>query len=323
MRTEDFDYELPPGLIATHPLPERTASRMMVISREQGTIEHRKFAELPSFVRDDDLFVFNDTRVVPARFFSDDRRIELLRVDNADPLHWRCLVRPGKRMKVGRSVEIGGSTGTVTGIDELGYRLITWDQPVDEDAHGELAIPPYMERGEEAPDAERYQTVYARQDGAVAAPTAGLHFTPDLIASLPHAFLTLHVGPGTFRPVQVDNPAEHRMHDEAYELGAASAERITRAGRVISVGTTVTRVLEHLGRRGPVTAGQGRTDIFIYPPYKFQVVDGLLTNFHLPKSTLLMLVSAFANRDLVMEAYEQAVRERYRFYSYGDCMLIL
>ena len=323
MRTEDFDYELPPELIATHPLPERTASRMMVISREQGTIEHRKFAELPSFVRDDDLFVFNDTRVVPARFFSDDRRIELLRVDNADPLHWRCLVRPGKRMKVGRSVEIGGSTGTVTGIDELGYRLITWDKPVDEGAHGELALPPYMERGEEASDAERYQTVYARQDGAVAAPTAGLHFTPELMASLPHAFLTLHVGPGTFRPVQVDDPAEHRMHDEAYELGAASAERITRAGRVLSVGTTVTRVLEHLGRRGPVTAGRGHTDIFIYPPYEFQVVDALLTNFHLPKSTLLMLVSAFANRDLVMEAYEQAVREQYRFYSYGDCMLIL
>ena len=323
MRTEDFDYELPPELIATHPLPERTASRMMVISREQDTIEHRKFAELPSFVRDDDLFVFNDTRVVPARFFSNDRRIELLRVDNADPLHWRCLVRPGKRMKVGRSVEIGDSTGTVTGIDELGYRLITWDKPVDEGAHGELALPPYMERGEEASDAERYQTVYARQDGAVAAPTAGLHFTPELMASLPHAFLTLHVGPGTFRPVQVDDPAEHRMHDEAYELGAASAERITRAGRVLSVGTTVTRVLEHLGRRGPVTAGRGHTDIFIYPPYEFQVVDALLTNFHLPKSTLLMLVSAFANRDLVMEAYEQAVREQYRFYSYGDCMLIL
>jgi len=323
MRTSDFDYELPPDLIATHPLPERTASRMMVLRREQGTIEHRKFAELPSFVREDDLFVFNDTRVVPARFFSNDKRIELLRVDNADPLHWRCLVRPGKRMKVGRSVEIGDSTGTVTGIDELGYRLITWDKPVDEGAHGELALPPYMERGEEASDAERYQTVYARQDGAVAAPTAGLHFTPELMASLPHAFLTLHVGPGTFRPVQVDDPAEHRMHDEAYELGAASAERITRAGRVLSVGTTVTRVLEHLGRRGPVTAGRGHTDIFIYPPYEFQVVDALLTNFHLPKSTLLMLVSAFANRDLVMEAYEQAVREQYRFYSYGDCMLIL
>ena len=323
MRTSDFDYELPPDLIATHPLPERTASRMMVISREQGTIEHRKFAELPSFVREDDLFVFNDTRVVPARFFSNDKRIELLRVDNADPLHWRCLVRPGKRMKVGRSVEIGDSTGTVTGIDELGYRLITWDKPVDEGAHGELALPPYMERGEEASDAERYQTVYARQDGAVAAPTAGLHFTPELMASLPHAFLTLHVGPGTFRPVQVDDPAEHRMHDEAYELGATSAEQITQAGRVISVGTTVTRVLEHLGRRGPVTAGQGHTDIFIYPPYEFQVVDALLTNFHLPKSTLLMLVSAFANRDLIMEAYEQAVREQYRFYSYGDCMLIL
>ena len=226
-------------------------------------------------------------------------------------------------MKVGRTVEVGPSTGTVTGIDELGYRLITWDHPVDEAIHGELALPPYMERGEEPSDNERYQTVYARQDGAVAAPTAGLHFTPELIASLPHAFLTLHVGPGTFRPVQVDDPAEHRMHEEAYELGPNPAERITRAGRVISVGTTVTRVLEHLGRNGSVTAGQGRTDIFIYPPYSFRIVDALLTNFHLPKSTLLMLVSAFANRELILEAYEEAVRERYRFFSYGDCMLIL
>ena len=157
----------------------------------------------------------------------------------------------------------------------------------------------------------------------IGAPTAGLHFTPELIDSLPHSFLTLHVGPGTFRPVQVDDPAEHRMHDEAYELSAESADRITRAGRVISVGTTVTRVLEHLGRDGPISAGQGRTDIFIYPPYKFRVVAALLTNFHLPKSTLLMLVSAFANRELILEAYEEAVRERYRFYSYGDCMLIL
>jgi len=323
VRTDDFDCELPPGLIATHPLPERMASRMMVIDRKHGTIEHCLFAELPRFVRQNDLLVFNDTRVISARFFSNDRRIELLRVDSSDPLHWRCLVRPGKRMKMGRSVEVGASTGTVTGIDELGYRLITWDHPVDENTHGELALPPYMERGEEASDAERYQTVYARQDGAVAAPTAGLHFTPELIDSLPHAFLTLHVGPGTFRPVQVDDPAEHRMHDEAYELGAESADRITRAGRVISVGTTVTRVLEHLGHDGPISAGQGRTDIFIYPPYKFRIVDALLTNFHLPKSTLLMLVSAFANRNLIMEAYKQAVREEYRFYSYGDCMLIL
>ena len=166
---------------------------MMLINREQSTIEHHNFAELPSFIRNDDLLVFNDTRVVRARFFSNDRRIELLRVDCTDPLHWRCLVRPGKRMKVGRTVEVGPSTGTVTGIDELGYRLISWDQPVDESIHGELALPPYMERGEEPSDGERYQTVYAREEGAVAAPTAGLHFTPDLVASLPHAFLTLHV----------------------------------------------------------------------------------------------------------------------------------
>jgi len=323
VRTDDFDYELPPELIATHPLAERTASRMMVIDRERGTIEHRLFSGLPTFLRDNDLLVFNDTRVIPARFFSNDKRIELLRVDNSALLHWRCLVRPGKRMKIGRTVEVGPSTGTVTAIDELGYRLVSWDHPVDESAHGELALPPYMQRGEEESDVERYQTVYARQDGAVAAPTAGLHFTPELIDSLPHAFLTLHVGPGTFRPVQVDDPAEHRMHDEAYELNANSADRITRAGRVISVGTTVTRVLEHLGRDGPISAGQGRTDIFIYPPYTFRVVDALLTNFHLPKSTLLMLVSAFANRELILEAYEEAVRERYRFYSYGDCMLIL
>lgn len=323
MRTEDFDYELPPELIASHPLVERSASRMMVINREQSTIEHHNFAELPSFIRNDDLLVFNDTRVVRARFFSNDRRIELLRVDCTDPLHWRCLVRPGKRMKVGRTVEVGPSTGTVTGIDELGYRLISWDQPVDESIHGELALPPYMERGEEPSDGERYQTVYAREEGAVAAPTAGLHFTPDLVASLPHAFLTLHVGPGTFRPVQADNPAEHKMHEEAYELSAETADQISHAERVFSVGTTVTRVLEHLGQNGSVTAGQGRTNIFIYPPYQFRIVDALLTNFHLPKSTLLMLVSSFANRELILEAYRQAVRERYRFFSYGDCMLIL
>ena len=296
---------------------------MMVINREEGTITHHQFCDLPTFVRENDLFVFNDTRVVPARFFSNDRRVELLRVDCADPLHWRCLVRPGKRMKVGRTVEVGPSTGTVTGIDELGYRLITWDHPVDEAIHGELALPPYMERREEPSDNERYQTVYAREEGAVAAPTAGLHFTPDLVASLPHAFLTLHVGPGTFRPVQVNNPAEHKMHEEAYELGAETADQISHAERVISVGTTVTRVLEHLGQNGSVTAGQGHTDIFIYPPYSFRIVDALLTNFHLPKSTLLMLVSAFANRELILEAYEEAVRERYRFFSYGDCMLIL
>lgn len=326
VRTSDFDYALPPELIAKHPLPERTGSRMMVIHRDRGEIEHRHFADLPAFVEPGDLFVFNDTRVVPARFFSNDGRIELLRVDSSNPLHWRCLVRPGKRMKVGRTVEVGTSTGTVVGIDELGYRLIDWDHPVDEAAHGQLALPPYMDRGEEDADAERYQTVYAREEGAVAAPTAGLHFTPELIESLPHTFLTLHVGPGTFRPVQVEDPAEHRMHDEAFHLGEDAARRINAARRVLSVGTTVTRVLEHLGREaqgGPLASASGRTDIFIYPPYQFRVVDALLTNFHLPKSTLLMLVSALAGRDLILHAYQEAVRERYRFFSYGDCMLIV
>ena len=323
MRTDDFDYELPPELIAKYPLEDRAASRMMVIHRESAEIEHLKFSDLTRFVRESDLFVFNDTRVVPARFFSNDHRIELLRVENSDLLHWRCLVRPGKRMKVGRSVEVGECTGTVTGIDDLGYRLIEWDRPVDEATHGQLALPPYMDREQEDSDQDRYQTVYAREEGAVAAPTAGLHFTPELIDALPHAFLTLHVGPGTFRPVKVDDPAEHKMHDEAYQLDADAAERIRAAKRVVSVGTTVTRVLEHLGKTGSLQAGAGRTDIFIYPPYQFQLVDALLTNFHLPKSTLLMLVSALAGKDLVMHAYEEAVKEHYRFYSYGDCMLIV
>lgn len=323
MRTADFDFHLPRELIARHPLPERTASRMLVIERETRTIRHQQFADLPNLIRDNDLFVFNDTRVVPARFFSNDGRIELLRVESADLHHWRCLVKPGKRMKVGRTVEVGESTGTVTAIDELGYRHLTWDRPVDEAAHGRLALPPYMAREQEAGDTERYQTVYAREEGAVAAPTAGLHFSDELVDSLPHTFLTLHVGPGTFRPVQVDDPTEHKMHEEAYHLSAESAEKINNARRVISVGTTVTRVLEHLGRSGPLSAESGRTDIFIYPPYEFQVVDALLTNFHLPKSTLLMLVSSFADRDLILEAYEEAVKEQYRFYSYGDCMLII
>lgn len=322
--TSDFDFELPEELIARYPLADRAASRMLVVDRARGTIDHRKFSDLPHYVQFGDHFVFNDTRVIPARFFSNDGRTELLRLDTADPLHWRCLVRPGKRMKVGRTVEVGESTGTVVDIDEKGNRLISWDQPVDVAAHGQLALPPYMERQQEDSDYERYQTVYAKEEGAVAAPTAGLHFTPELVASLPHSFLTLHVGPGTFRPVQVENPAEHDMHEENFFLSAESARQINEAERVISVGTTVTRVLEHLGKCGaPLTESRGSTDIFIYPPYQFRVVDALLTNFHLPKSTLLMLVSALAGRDLILEAYRQAVEERYRFYSYGDCMLVV
>ena len=324
MRTSDFDFELPDELIARYPLEDRAASRMLVIDRARGTIAHRKFSELSQYVQFGDHFVFNDTRVIPARFFSNDGRTELLRLDNGDPLHWKCLVRPGKRMKVGRTIEIGESVGTVIEIDEKGNRLIQWDQEVDPASHGHLALPPYMERQQEDSDNERYQTVFAREEGAVAAPTAGLHFTPELVSSLPHSFLTLHVGPGTFRPVQVEDPTEHEMHEESYYLNARSALEINQAERVIAVGTTVTRVLEHLGRGGQaLSEAKGSTDIFIYPPYKFQVVDALLTNFHLPKSTLLMLVSALASRDLIMEAYRQAVAERYRFYSYGDCRLIV
>ncbi len=324
LRTSDFDFELPPELIARHPLPDRQASRMLVIDRAAGTISHQQFTDLPGHLCDGDRLVLNDTRVLPARFFSNDERTELLRLDHTNPLQWRCLVRPGKRMKVGRTIEIGDSTGTVTEIDAEGNRLISWDKPVDETIHGRLALPPYIDRQQEDADRERYQTVYAKQDGAIAAPTAGLHFTPELLAAHPHSFLTLHVGIGTFRPVSVDDFQEHRMHEEHFELSAQAADEINAANRVIAVGTTVTRTLEHLGRHGaPLEAAAGSTDIFIYPPYQFNVVDSLLTNFHLPKSTLLMLVSALASRELILEAYHQAVREKYRFYSYGDCMLIL
>jgi S-adenosylmethionine:tRNA ribosyltransferase-isomerase len=332
MPTSDFDYHLPGELIASHPLAERSASRMLVVRRGSGALEHRKITDLPDYRRPGDLLVMNDTRVVPARFFSNDGRIEILRLENTGPLTWRCMVKPGKRMKPGRTVEIGRRTGTVIGLDDDGYRIIEWDGPVDEETHGRLALPPYIERTEEPADRERYQTVFAREEGAVAAPTAGLHFTPELLQELPHAFLTLHVGPGTFRPVQADDPTEHRMHEESFRLGEETAGKVNEAGRVIAVGTTTVRVLEHLAAVHPsadedgkprLAAAAGTTDIFIHPPYRFRVIDGLLTNFHLPKSTLLMLVSAFAGTELVMKAYAEAIRERYRFFSYGDCMLIL
>jgi S-adenosylmethionine:tRNA ribosyltransferase-isomerase len=332
LSTDDFDFHLPPELIARHPLPDRQASRMLVVDRTAGTINHQKFTDLPAFLRDGDRLVLNNTRVVPARFFSNDGRIELLRLGGPDPLHWLCLVKPGKRMKPGRTIGIGDATGTVMAIDADGNRLIEWDREVDPDTHGQLALPPYLDRQQEDADRERYQTVYAREEGAIASPTAGLHFTPGLLETLPHSFLTLHVGLGTFRPVSVDNVADHRMHEERFHLDAETAAHINAAQRVVAVGTTVTRVLEHLGReldtghptvKPALTAASGATDIFIYPPYRFRIVDALLTNFHLPKSTLLMLISALAGRDLILEAYAEAIAERYRFYSYGDCMLIV
>lgn len=320
-RTADYDFHLPEHLIASRPLEKREASRMLVLHRDTGRIEHRMFSDITGFQKPGDRWIFNDTRVVPARFFSDDGGIELLKLESPDPRTWRCLVKPGRKMKIGRTVTIGGITGTVTNIFENGNRLIEWDAPVDPDEHGKLALPHYMEREMEDADKERYQTVYSREEGAIAAPTAGLHFTPEIMQQLPHDFLTLHVGVGTFRPVKAEDVKDHDMHSENYDLPVVTAENIKAAERVVAVGTTVTRVLEHIGPE--MQPGSGSTDIFIYPPRQLQVVDALLTNFHLPQSTLIMLVSAFAGRDTVLSAYAEAVAENYRFYSYGDCMLII
>ncbi|MEM9080774.1 MAG: tRNA preQ1(34) S-adenosylmethionine ribosyltransferase-isomerase QueA [Verrucomicrobiota bacterium] len=325
LRTADFSYHLPPELIASQPLPDRTASRMMVIHRHSGLIEHKSFTDFPSYLTPDDLLILNDTKVVPARFFSNDHSIELLRLEELSPTRWRSMVRPGKKMKPGRTVQLGSSTGTVVEIDPDGNRLIDWNTPPDP-ALGALALPHYMERDPDKQDETRYQTSFAREEGAIAAPTAGLHFTPDILAQLNHTFLTLHVGIGTFRPVKSELVADHPMHSENFHLSPQTASKIQQSpGRTIAVGTTVTRVLEHLATTQPdyPQPASGSTDIFIYPPYQFRAVDALLTNFHLPESTLIMLVSALASKDLILHAYQQAVTKQYRFYSYGDCMLIL
>ena len=302
---------------------------MLVIHRGTGKIEHRMFSDFETYTHEDDLVVLNNTRVIPARVFSDDGRIEMLCLDRLSPTTWRCLCKPGKRMKPGRSATVGSVKGTVEEVFENGDRLIEWESPVDLQRHGHLALPHYMGREDEELDQERYQTVFAEEEGAIAAPTAGLHFTAEVLKRLRHDFITLHVGVGTFRPVSAENIREHEMHSEKFRVTAETISRINAAKRVISVGTTVTRVLEsiadgspskRISQSGPVS---GETDIFLHPPYRFKAVDALLTNFHLPKSTLIMLVSAFAGRELTLEAYRQAVAERYRFYSYGDCMLIL
>ena len=323
LRTADFHYHLPKQLIATHPRKERASSRLLIVHRDTGEIEHGHFADFPSMLEAGDLCVFNDTRVMRARFFSNDRKKELLRLDFHDPLRWRCLVRPGKRLGLGHGIEIGAAKGTVEEILENGERVISFDREVDVSGHGTLALPPYMGRESEVVDEERYQTVFAAEDGAVAAPTAGLHFTRAMMAEVPHTFVTLHVGAATFQPVREERVEEHRMHAESYVLRAEAVARIQEAKRVMAVGTTVTRVLEHCAARSPLSPQAGETDIFIFPPYTFRVVDVLVTNFHLPRSTLLMLASALAGRELILEAYAKAVEARYRFFSYGDAMLIL
>jgi S-adenosylmethionine:tRNA ribosyltransferase-isomerase len=334
VRLADYDFKLPDALIAQRPLERRDASRMMVLHRDGETIEHRQVRELPQFIEGGDLLVFNDTRVIPARRFSDDGKVEFLLLEKLAPARWRTLVRPGRKMRVGAATTFDGVRARVEGILSDGERIVVLDEDVDLLAGGAMPLPPYMKRQSDTADAARYQTVFARAAGAVAAPTAGLHFTEELLAQLPHAFVTLHVGPGTFRPVTSETVTDHKMHSERFSISAEAATTINNARRIIAVGTTVVRVLEFVAaqtrlvkpvefHRRPVTAQDGATDIFIHPRYRFRSVDALVTNFHLPRSTLLMLVSAFAGREFILRAYAEAIRERYRFYSYGDCMLIL
>ena len=322
-RTSDYDYALPESLIARWPLPDRAASRMMLLHRGARRIEHRSFEDFPGLLRDGDLVVLNDTKVIPARAFSDDGKIELLFVEQLAATAWKCMVKPGRKMTVGKKVTVGGVAGEVRDIAPDGERIIAFDAPVDLEKHGHLPLPHYMGREAGASDTERYQTVYAQNPGAIAAPTAGLHFTPEILKKIPHAFITLHVGTGTFKPVQVERIVEHKMHTERYVISEEAVEKINAARRIVAVGTTTVRVLEAcMARDGAIRAQQGATNIFIHPPHEFRIVRAMLTNFHLPKSTLLMLVSAFAGRDFALEAYAAATRERYRFYSYGDCMFI-
>jgi S-adenosylmethionine:tRNA ribosyltransferase-isomerase len=299
---------------------------MMVLERATGMIHHRKFRELPLFLNPQDLLVLNDSRVIPARLRDDSGAIELLLLEQRDPHHWTSMVRPGRKMRAGAVVATAGTTATVLEILQDGTRLLRFDAPPDLERFGEMPIPPYFHRRADESDRDRYQTVYARDPGSVAAPTAGLHFTPEILAGLPHAFLTLHVGAGTFQPVKTDDLSSHIMHHENYSLPVETAKRVNAAkssgGRIVAVGTTSARVLESLPA-GDLIPSTGSTDIFIRPPYRFHRVDTLLTNFHLPESTLLMLVSALAGRERILMAYKEAVREQYRFFSYGDCMLII
>jgi len=355
-RLSDYDYVLPRELIALRPLERREDSRMMVLHRGAQKIEHRQFRELKTLLQPGDLVVLNDTRVVAARRFSDNGAVEFLFLERLGPARWKCMVAPGRKMRVGATARIDGVCLRVEKITSEGQRIVTFDKNVDVYAAGSMPLPPYLNRHSDETDKTRYQTVFAREPGAVAAPTAGLHFTPGILSKIPHTFVTLHVGPGTFLPVRSEDIVTHRMHAERFSVSPEAADKINNAHRIVAVGTTATRVLETATRQTRITGkivGQahrlplaggapglqkgspdqpdkrhiepqsGETDIFIYPPFTFRLVDALLTNFHLPRSTLLMLVSAFAGREFILRAYNEAVRERYRFYSYGDCMLIL
>ena len=344
MKVSSFDYHLPPELIAQYPAPERQDARLLILRRDTGEISHRQFPDLLEYLQPGDLLVLNETRVFPARLYGrrEDTggKLEVVLLHERLPGVWEALVQPGRRALPGVSVLFGDGSLQAEVVERTaaGGRLLRftpgnsrlfWEQ-----VHtlGETPLPPYIRRRPEQEDLERYQTVYARVTGSVAAPTAGLHFTQPLLDQFREqgvgtAFVLLHVGLGTFRPVRVEDVEAHPMQEEFYRLGAAEASLINetrrRGGRVVAVGTTTVRVLESAAADGSVSAGEGWTRLFIYPGYRFQFVDGLVTNFHLPRSTLLMLVSAFAGRDPVLRAYQEAVARRYRFFSYGDAMLII
>lgn len=318
----DYHFDLPEELIASRPLPERDGARMLVLHRDSGEIEHRTFRDFPSYLIPGDLAVLNNSRVIKARLFSGDGRIEMLLLEPLGDGRWKSLVRPGRKMRVGATCRVASTEARVVDVLPDGERVLEFASEPDLDRHGAMPIPPYFNRAADAEDDIRYQTVFAQTPGSVAAPTAGLHFTPEVLARIPHAFLTLHVGVGTFVPVKAERIEDHVMHEEHYEISPAAAAAINAASRLVAIGTTSARVLESQPP-GPVVPHAGSTAIFLHPPKTLQRADVLLTNFHLPQSTLLMLVCAMAGKDRVLGAYETAVKERYRFFSYGDCMLVL
>lgn len=341
MKTSDFYFDLPQELIAQDPLEDRSSSRLLVLDRETGKTEHRIFKDVIDYLNPGDCLVVNNTKVIPARLFGSkegtEAKIEILLLKRKENDVWETLVKPGKKAKPGTRISFGDGllTGEVIDVVEEGNRLIkfTYDGIFEEilDQLGQMPLPPYITH--QLKDKNRYQTVYAKHDGSAAAPTAGLHFTPELLEAIKAkgvniAHVTLHVGLGTFRPVKVEDVTNHHMHSEFYIVEEDQAKLINetkqRGGKIISVGTTSCRTLESAtDDQGILHAGSGWTDIFIYPGYKFKMIDRLITNFHLPESTLLMLVSALAGKDKIMAAYEEAVKERYRFFSFGDAMLIL
>lgn len=340
MKRQDFYYELPEELIAQDPLEDRESSRLLVLDKESGVISHRVFREITDYLKEGDCLVINDTKVLPARLIGSKEgtngKIEILLLKRRENNIWETLVKPGKKARPGTRIIFGDGllTGEVKDVVEEGNRLIqfTYEGIFEEilDRLGQMPLPPYITH--QLKDKDRYQTVYAKHTGSAAAPTAGLHFTPELLGRIEAqgveiAKVTLHVGLGTFRPVKVDEITDHHMHSEFYQIDEGAAEKINRAKengkRVVCVGTTSCRTVESAAdENGKLHACSGWTGIFIYPGYRFKVLDCLVTNFHLPESTLIMLVCALAGREQVLEAYEEAVRERYRFFSFGDAMLI-